>query len=490
MERTAAHFVAEVEKCLQRHDLLAVGDKVLVAVSGGPDSVALLHALGRLAASWRWEITVAHLHHGLRGAAADADALFVAELARRLGFPSVTERVDAAAEARREKISIETAGRRLRYAFLDRTADSVNARRVALGHQRNDNAELVLMNLMRGTGPLGLAAMPPLRGERYIRPLLEFDRSQILAFLKAIDAPYRQDETNRCIDHTRNWVRRVLLPMIGRQVNPAVVETLNRTAAILRDEETWLASLTETLLRPAVCDQCAGQIVLDAEALRTMAPAARRRVLRLALSHVHPDRHRIRWDHIEAIAALPETAAGPKRLHLPHRIEVTADQRRIIFRRSSARLRETPPRVQFRYEVTGPGRLNIPELGLTATISVHTAAHLDLGLIAGQWSAFFDMDVVGFPLVVRSPAPGDRFRPLGAGGTQRVSKFFIDHKVPPPLRPQHPVVESQGRIVWLAGQRIAQAVGAGESSRRVLAMVVRQTDAPDPHPHYDRRNPY
>ena len=474
---TVTRFLATVADGIERHRMLAPGDHVLVAVSGGPDSVALLHALLRLAPAWPVHLSVAHLHHGLRGAAADADACRVAELARRLGLPWITDRVDTAAEARHGKLSLETAGRRLRYGFLSAAADRAGCRRIALGHQRNDNAELVLMNLIRGTGPLGLAAMPPLRDDRYIRPLLEIDRRQILDFLGAIGADYSEDETNRHLNHTRNWVRQVLLPLIANQANPAIVSALNRTAAIFRDEESWLASITQRLFSTALQCQEPGRVVLDASVLRALAPAARRRVLRCALVCVHPDRHSIRWAHIEAIAALLTAAPGQRRLHLPHRIEVLGEWHRIELRRRDAPLRRPRPESSFRYAVAGPGHLAIPEMGLAATIRVLSTTATDTGLSAGQWSAFFDMDVVSFPLVVRSTAPGDRFRPLGAGGTQKVNKFLTDHKVPQHLRRNYPVVESRGRIVWLAGQRIAQAVAANAASRRVLSMVIRPADA-------------
>ncbi len=475
--QTTARFLADIEKSIVNHGMLAAGDAVLVAVSGGPDSVALLLALGQLAPARGWRLTAAHLHHGLRGAAADADARFVTQLTRRLGVALITEKVDTQAEARRRKLSIETAGRRLRYQFLNRCAHRHGCRRIALGHHCNDNAELVLMNLIRGAGPLGLAAMPPVRDRRFIRPLLDVDRRRILAFLNAMGAAYREDETNRHLHHTRNWVRRVLLPLIAKRINPAVVAALNRTAAIIRDEEDWLASLTGDLFEQVVQSSEPQRVALHAAALARLHPAAQRRVLRHALERVYPDRHSIRHDHIEAISALAQVQAGPRRLHLPHRIEVVADARSILLHRSTTPLRQPPPPAPaFCYEAAGPGVLHLVELALTVEISIRQTPLPAMGLSAGQWSAFFDMGAISFPLVVRSVVAGDHFRPLGAGGTQKVAKFLIDHKVPRSLRCTYPVVESNGKIVWLAGLRIAEGVSAVAASPRALALVFRPAD--------------
>lgn len=485
-DRRVATFMEALEGALNRHGMAPPGSGVVVAVSGGPDSVALLHGLHRLAPGRSLRLSVAHLHHGLRGAAADGDARRVDRLAQGLALPCDIGRVDTAAEARRRRESLEAAGRRLRYRFLRATAARRDFRRVALGHQRNDNAELVLMNLLRGSGPLGLAGMPPVREGLFIRPLLDVDRSAVMDFLDAIGAEHGEDETNHRLDHRRNWVRRVLLPLLAAEANPAVVDALNRTAAIARAEEEWLGPLVEGLLEGALraCDT--DRVVLDRAALSALAPAARRRVLRAAVGRLRPNLHRLALVHVDAAAALADRPDRTRRLHLPHRLQVIGTATRIEIRRLPHSLRRpvpaTPP--AFRYEMAAPGRLDLPELSMVLEAERRPPAHPG-GLPAGQWTAFFDMDAVGFPLVVRSAVPGDRFRPSGAGGRRKVARFLIDQKVPRHRRWRFPVVESRGRIIWLAGQRIAAAVEAPVTASMTLAVTFRPAAgaaAAPPHP--------
>jgi tRNA(Ile)-lysidine synthase len=473
-DRAIDAFLAAVDDSLARHRLVARGDRVLVAVSGGPDSVALLVALHRLAAVHAITLVVAHLHHGLRGTAADADVRRVEVLAARLHCPVIVHRVDTAAEARQCRLSVEAAGRRLRYAFLRKTATVHGCHKIALGHQRNDNAELVLMNLIRGTGPLGLSAMRPLRDGRFIRPLLSIDRRQILSFLEALGIGYSEDETNRHLHHRRNWIRQELLPLIAAKANPAIVDALNRTAAIGRDEEDWLARVAADLYRSALIHQDTDAVLLHCGTLTELAPAARRRVLRHAIGCLRQDLHRITLAHIDAVMGLIAGKGPARSLHLPHRLRLRVAAGRLEIRRMKRPLRQAEQApVSWRHELTGPGRIAIPELGLEAEAGFHPGAPRPGGVDAGQWSAFFDINAVSFPLIIRSAVPGDRFRPAGAGGRQKVAKFFIDHKVPRSLRPNYPVVESGGRIIWLVGQRLAEAVAADSPDKGPLSLAFR-----------------
>ncbi|MEE4607744.1 MAG: tRNA lysidine(34) synthetase TilS [Desulfobacteraceae bacterium] len=472
-DHTIDAFLAAVDDSLTRHRLVVRGDRILVAVSGGPDSVALLVALHRLAHAHGIALSVAHLHHGLRGPSADADACRVKDLATRLGLPLAERRVAAAAEARHRRVSLETAGRHLRYAFFQEAATVHRCGKIALGHQRNDNAELVLMNLIRGAGPLGLAAMPPIRGGRFIRPLLAIGREQILSFLKAAGVDYGEDETNRHLDHRRNWIRHVLLPLVAEQANPAIVDALHRTAAISGDEEAWLAQVAADLYQSVLVQETDDQVTLDSGALVRLALAARRRVLRHAMGRLCGDLHRITMAHVEAALALVAEKGRSRCLHLPRRLRLSAAGGQLDIRRLAVPLRQAQAPAAWRHDLTCPGRIAIPELDLQAEAAVHFGPTSGGIVDAGHWSAFFDINAVSFPLIIRSAAPGDRFRPLGAGGRQKVAKFFIDHKVPRPLRPAFPIVESAGRIIWLAGQRLAEGVAAGSDGDRVLSLVFR-----------------
>ena len=232
--------------------MLQPGDRVLVGVSGGADSVALLHILYRLSVSRDLDIGVAHLNHALRGKAADRDAAFVQTLARQLDLPCFSARQDVGLQRQKQGGSLEEAGRRARYRFYAQTAKTQGFTKIALGHHADDNAELVLMNMLRGTGPEGIAGIPPAREPGIIRPLIHARRREIMAYIKDNDLAYVVDASNQDPRFFRNRVRNELIPALSEAYNPRLTEALVRTASISRTEEEWLEQLTRPMLEAAI----------------------------------------------------------------------------------------------------------------------------------------------------------------------------------------------------------------------------------------------
>jgi tRNA(Ile)-lysidine synthase len=282
--------------------LIRPGETVLVACSGGPDSMALLHLCRELGADEGFAAAVAHFNHGLRPRA-PVDERFVQKAALALGLPYFAGRADVGAEARARKTGLEEAARLARYRFLEAAAHEAGAARIATGHTMNDQAETVLLRLLRGTGPMGLSGIPLRRGVAIIRPMLALERRDILSYLADRGLPYHRDETNRDTAIPRNRIRRELIPYLERRFEPAVVRSLARLASIAADEDAWLASAAASRLKRLLGGAPTAP-TLDAAALRRLPPALARRVVRAYLLLVKGDLRDVSFDDVEAIRAL------------------------------------------------------------------------------------------------------------------------------------------------------------------------------------------
>ncbi|WP_373501567.1 tRNA lysidine(34) synthetase TilS [Desulfococcus sp.] len=463
-----------VTQTIGRHGMLIPGDAVLAGVSGGPDSVALVHVLIRLADRFSLSMGIAHLNHCLRGEESDRDAQFVADLSRALGLPFYAGRKDIDRFRRESKLSPEEAARRARYEFFEETAVRHRFDKIALGHHADDNAELVLMNLLRGAGPVGISGIPPARDGRYVRPLLDLTRRRITEFLKENGIPFVTDSSNTDMRYTRNRIRHRLIPLLQNEYNPDIVRTLNRLAGILRAEEAWLDPVVRDLFDRCVVADGPDHVVLSVPELRRMTDAPRRRVMRQAIMQVKGSLRRIGLHHIDRLAlGLPDEASGSaETIHLPCRICAIRTGREIRIVRKERPLRQACAVLAepaFHYQVPGPMELRVAEIGRRLRFSAVEAEK------AGDWAnarpdtAFLDMAKLRFPLVVRNVRNGDRFAPLGLRGTQKMKTFFINSKVPVEARRRCPVlVSGDDDIIWVAGHRIAESVKVTASSEILL----------------------
>jgi tRNA(Ile)-lysidine synthase len=425
--------------------------------------------LAALAPAMRLRLGVAHFHHGLRGAAADRDARLVEQQATRAGFPFYYAQGDVDAHRRVHRQGLEEAARDLRYAFLEATARRHGFARIALGHHADDNAELVLMRLLRGSGPLGLSGMPSQRpgatgGLTIVRPLIDKDRAAIDRFCRRHGLATREDASNRVLRFTRNRIRHDLLPRLRADYNPGIAAGLNRLAGLMRDEEDWLETLVAARLEALTVTVDADQIILDAAALARCHPAEQRRVLRAALRRVRGDLRRVGFEPLEALRRLVGADRGPRTVDLPD--DLCAERRGDRLRIGPPRPAAPPP--AFAYTMPAAGRLRIAETG--ARLVLERRAHVAPEALrdAGQYVAYFDMDQIVFPITIRSFRPGDRFAPFGLQGTQKLKKYFIDHKIPRAERSRVPLVVSGGEIIWIAGLRRGRGAPVGARSTTIL----------------------
>jgi tRNA(Ile)-lysidine synthase len=466
----------QVRGTIARYDMLRSGDRVLVAVSGGPDSTALLALLLSLAPELRLDLHVAHLDHGWRGRASEKDAEFVRRMALRHRLPVTVGRLDPAVWRARDhrQSSREARARTLRNEFLRETALQIGARRVALGHTRDDQAESFLLRLLRGSGARGLAGIYPVVDDLFIRPLIEVRRPELIAYLRERRLSYRMDATNRDTRLARNRVRRRLLPMLTRQFNPAAVEALAHAADLLRDEDAYLDDVAQRQFTTMASHRADG-VVLPRGALLELPPALQRRVLRLALAAVRGDLRRITLGHVEQTLRLLSDPHGRRTATLPDGMTIVSDGTDLKItllgaaRSAAGATDDTGPCREALCPVPGEVALQGFDLRLRASVLRRDEAPGNLKRPGGE-RAYLDADLLPGPLLIRPRRPGDRFVPLGGPGTRKVKSFLIDRKVPVDERGRIPLVLSGARIAWVVGHAIDDRFKVTPRTRRVLML--------------------
>lgn len=460
-----------VRQAVVRYRLIRPGEHVLTAVSGGPDSVALLHLLLRLKDQLPMELSVFHMDHGLRAESAD-DAAFVRALAERWGVPAIVVRENVAAQ-RRPGESTQEAARRLRYSAMRRVAAEIGATRIALGHHADDQAETVLMRFLRGAGTAGLGGMRRRRGP-FIRPLLDVSRADVEEYCRAFGLEARQDPTNLQTSYLRNKIRLELLPKLEAEYNPGVRLALNRTAALLQDDDDLLDVLAHRAYRRMRRETGDGAVALPAAELARTPRALRRRIVRHAWREAAGLTARedadewtpaaLVFEHVAAVLALLEGNAGDA-VDLPRRVRARREGDFLTLRRVG----ESDAAPAFAVPLTIPGTTVIPGVGAIEARFVDDPERADR---PGRDGAWLDWEKLAPPLVARSWRAGDRMRPLGLGGTKKLQDLFVDEKVPAAQRRRVPVVVDANGIVWVAGLRVDERAAAGPESRRILQLRV------------------
>ena len=453
-------LVSKVRRTILRRSLAVPGDLILVACSGGADSTALLHVLRDLGAEFSFRLAVAHFDHGLR-ASSGRDARFVHELAASFGLPFHYEKRDVRAAARKHGWNLEEAGRRLRYDFLCRAAGETGAARIATGHTLDDQAETVLMRILRGSGPRGLAGIAPIREGLIIRPLIEARRKEIEAFLRARKIVPCEDETNRDRAFLRNDVRRRLVPYLERNYEPAVAEKLGRMAEILEAEDRFLEAHVRRIL-PGLVQGESAEARLNADALAFLPTGLSRRCIRAFIEDRKGDLLRVSFDDVENVRTLREG----KTAVLPGGLRLTREGAwigRAAGRRPGQRI---PKGFRLRWDGTAP--LGVVETGAVFAARLFRRGSLSKFPFDDACRVFLDAGRLVFPLIVRSPRAGDRYRPIGAPGRRKVNEMLRGRGVPVSERGLKTVFESGGEIAWVEGLPAAEAFRIGPSTRRVL----------------------
>ncbi len=481
-----------VLKSLRESALLAAGDRVGVAVSGGADSVALLRLLHALRERAGITLAVLHFDHCLRGAASQADAQFVADLADSLDLEFIVERQDVQAAATRHKWNLEDAGRRLRYAFFERLAGEKRVTRVAVAHTADDQAETVLARLIRGTGPAGLAAIYPAVGQ-VVRPLLDYRRQELRAYLRDLGQPWREDATNRDLARLRSRIRERLLPLIETEFSPGIVNHLADLARLTREQEVFWDALTDDRLvrlasvsrekatiavsdllsplpAPAGADSAPGRKYERGARPASQQPfvALTERLIRKMYAAVRGDLRDLTATQVEQVIRLASRSTSGHHIELPGGISARLDFGQLSFVRaqgtskSAAQLDST-----YAYTLDLPDRgsaaISVPELHTRFLLKVidwpvgQRETRMECGAL--------DAERLGSPLILRNWRPGDSYRPRERRRNRKLKEMLREAHISRGERGAWPVLESGGRVVWARGLPPAGDFCAREGTR-------------------------
>lgn len=461
MTAVSTPLPARIAHIIREHGLFASGDTIIVALSGGADSTALLDLLSRLP-GLAPRLVAAHLNHCLRGPESDRDEEFVRSLAARYCIPLECRRVKVKEFALEERLNLEDAGRRARIAFLDELRHSWHATAVALAHHADDQAETVLMRLLRGAGPAGLAGMPYRNGRGFIRPLLGISRAELVAHLTERGMTWREDASNRDTAFLRNRIRHELLPLL-EQYNPAIRERLAATAAVLSDEHRLLNQLAEEFAdRTCIADgdgfSCA------VAPLSEQPPALRRRFFRLLLERLAGNLDHFSNRHVAAMERLLDSPNPHAALNLPQEIAVRREYGTLLLRRAAA------PSAPAAGElvIAEAGHYPLP-CGASLTLTPVPAAAPTEPLPPD--TALIDADRAPFPWRVRTFRNGDRLVPFGMDGSKKVKELFIDAKVPRSERRNIPLLLCGDTLLWVCGLRASQLARLDAASTRAIKVV-------------------
>lgn len=465
-KKTEKQILRTVRETIARYEMFGPGDSVLVAVSGGSDSVALIHILNTIAGEYPFQLAVAHLNHCLRAQESERDAEFVADLAGEFYLPCYLEKKDVAAFQRCRRLSPEEAARQVRYEFYDAVAAKNGFNKIALGHHADDNAELVLMNLLRGSGPLGLSGIAPVRNNKIVRPLIHLKRSEILDYISEKKITFVTDSSNTDPAFRRNKIRHYLIPELKKSYNPAIVDSLNRLGEIMQAEDQWIDDAIEPVFTDCVLSRTSHRISLAIPGVNGMDLAAGRRIIRKAIFSVKQDLRRITFLHVDAVLELAKKGQACSSLDLPGGVRVIKDAGVLTIKKEDRG--SLAGVIDYQYTIAGEGTTPIQEANAAIKLVEIRTDDVPDFKDSGKLRALFDRDCMRFPLVVRNFRPGDRFSPLGLDGTQKLKKYFSDHKIPARLRKKCPLLLSEDKIIWVAGHRIDNSVKLGPKTRRVL----------------------
>jgi tRNA(Ile)-lysidine synthase len=455
----------QVRRTIDRYHLLERDDRLIVGVSGGIDSMVLLHLLNTYRREFNLSLIVAHVNHGLRPEESKEEANLVQKESERLGLHFEYGQFDVKRFQRVGRLSAQDAGRRIRFQFFKNLLLKYQAQKIALGHNADDQVETVLLRLIRGSGLQGLRGMLPIREGRVIRPLLEIWKEEIESFAREKGIPFLLDSSNLKGDYLRNRVRLSLIPLIEKEYQPTFKKIVMKTSAILREENDYLDRGAEESYRKIIHQE--------------------NEILSFRFSEFQALQKAIQWRMIQKIwrrmnreEMITEEGEGLdvdsiyRQLHqsspsflfeLPRGIYLEKQYDMVSLKKG--RMKPLPP---FEAELVLPGRTFIDEIGREMVAEETVRDEKFIVFKESPNTAFLDYEKLQFPLKVRNFRPGDRFQPLGVKGIQKLKKFFIDHKIPRFERPKIPLLISGEKIVWIIGYRIDERVKVTEKTQRVL----------------------
>ncbi len=448
---------------IKKYDMVKKDEKVLVGVSGGPDSICLLHLFYCLRHELEISLAVAHLDHMFRGKESEEDALFVKEVCDKWNIPLYGKRVNVPKYIDKTGLSPEDAARQIRYAFYNEVRDKIGAQKVALGHNRNDHEETVLMNILRGSGIEGLVGIEPVR-DFFIRPLIRIPREDIEAYLKKHKISYRVDKTNLEPNYFRNKIRLELIPMIKQNYCSNLGNSIRRLSEIARCDLDFLANQTQLAWdKVAVIES--NKVLIDVKGFMKLHEALKRRIIRKAVECLKGNIKDFEYRHTELVLEFIQESDTGSLIDLPKGLYGEKSYKYFILSTQS------PQPAEFRYTMSIPGMLYIKEANIYVKTWV-TDRNRQPIIKNNPLIAQFDYDKIRDKLIFRSRQEGDRFIPLGSNFFKKLHDFFIDEKIPRQKRDKIPIVENNGDIIWIIGLRIDDRYKITNNTKKILYIKV------------------
>lgn len=428
--------------------------------------MAVLHLLYQIKDSNKQALHLAHINHGLRGRDSGRDSEFVKDLAGRFGIPFYNKTVNVKRLAQKKCLSLEEAARQVRYEFLEGLAAKHKLDKIVTGHTLNDQAETILMRLLRGAGPSGLSGIPIKRG-KIIRPLLEVTRAEILDYLKQNKIKYRTDRTNLKTDYLRNRIRNKLLPQLEREYNPGLVEVLGKTASLLSELDEFVQRKLKAAEQEMLTITEPDTLRLQLKELKRLPPVLQKELVRLAWKKLSKQIYPLDFDQVERALMLAESGRVGQRVDLKENYWVEKGRKSIVF------FRQVPRKVNVK--IPPKGEVVVPQLNLEIESELLDRSKLPARIsVPTEQVAYLDWDKFRAPPLLRSWKKGDRFRPLGMAGTKKISDFFTDLKIPRLQRDLVPVLCSNGEIAWVVGYRISEDFKVTQKSKKVFFLKAGQ----------------
>jgi len=458
----------QFKRTIDHFQLLRKGDRSIVGVSAGVDSMVLLHLLNACREAFDLFLIIAHVNHGLRPEESEREAELVHRESERLGLPFEYGQFHAKEFQKLGGLSPQDAARRIRFRFFHDLLQKHGAQKIVLGHNADDQVETVLFRLLRGSGLQGLKGILPIREGKVIRPLLEVWREEIESYAVEKRIPFLLDSSNLKGDYLRNRIRLSLIPLIEKEYQPNFKETLLRTSSILREENNYLERGAEEEYQKIIREE-KDTLSFKFSEYQSLHQAIQWRVIKKILGSIYHwgmITEEGEWSDVNKIHQILKQSSPSFFLELPHGVWIEKRYDNVLLGKGG--VKPSPP---FEVELIFPGRTFIEEIGKEVVIE-ETNRDQFRNYNETPNTAFMDYENLQFPLKMRNFRPGDRFNPLGVKGTQKLKEFFIDHKVPRFERPKIPLLISGEMIAWIVGYRIDERVKVTEKTKRVLKVMV------------------
>ncbi|MCR2043903.1 tRNA lysidine(34) synthetase TilS [Anaerosalibacter massiliensis] len=446
---------------ITEHSLIEERDNILIGLSGGPDSMALLYALLEIKEKIPFLIYIAHVNHGVRGKDADEDEKFVEELSKDLNIPYYSTKIDMEGYAKLHKMSSEDAGRKLRYGFFREVLSKIGGGKIAVAHNKNDQAETLIMRFLRGTGIDGLGGMEYKSGN-IIRPLLDISRDEIENYIEKNRIKTRLDKTNLIPIYNRNKIRLEAIPYIEKNFNPNIIDTLWRTSNIMSEDSNFLNKYSLNKYKEYMKIKKKDSIILDRNEFIKEDDAIKKRIIRHSINDLTGSLKGITSKHILDIVELFDKGETGKSINLINNIVAETSYDDIVIR-----LGNSEDRISYNYNISLGKPIYIEETNFFIEAKILPRSEAEINF-KDRFIKYFDYDKIEGGLCVRNRLRGDKFIPLGMNGMKKVKDLFIDEKVPLNKRETIPIVTDDKNIIWVVGFRISEKHKITSSTKNVL----------------------